>query len=122
MEMHEEELLRKALRAAFNARDIDGALAAMHPTVAWPNGMEAGTVHGHDGLVWRFAVCLFHRGRKRSRATREIGIVMTEIRRRVSVGFMHAHQRCLCKKVDGDSFVRHDVLAGCENVATTGHA
>ncbi len=35
---------------AFNARDIDAALAAMHPDVDWPNGMEGGRVHGHDGV------------------------------------------------------------------------
>lgn len=29
---------------AFEARDIDSALAAMHPDVDWPNGMERGTV------------------------------------------------------------------------------
>jgi hypothetical protein len=36
--------------AAFNARDIDGALATMSPDVVWPNGMEGGTVHGHEGV------------------------------------------------------------------------
>ena len=35
---------------AFNARDIDAALAAMHPDVDWPNGMEGGRVHGHSGV------------------------------------------------------------------------
>jgi ketosteroid isomerase-like protein len=34
--------------AAFNARDIDGALTSMHPDVEWANGMEGGHVHGHD--------------------------------------------------------------------------
>src|SRR5579863_396077 len=43
------ELLKKAY-AAFNARDIDGALATMKPDVEWPNGMEGGTVHGHEGV------------------------------------------------------------------------
>jgi ketosteroid isomerase-like protein len=33
--------------AAFNTRDIEGALALMHEDVAWPNGMEGGYVHGH---------------------------------------------------------------------------
>jgi hypothetical protein len=42
-------LLRKAY-AAFNARDIDSALATMQPDVEWPNGMEGGFVHGHDGV------------------------------------------------------------------------
>ena len=35
---------------AFNARDIDAALTAMHPDVDWPNGMEGGRVHGHSGV------------------------------------------------------------------------
>jgi hypothetical protein len=45
----EVELLKKAY-ATFNARDIDGALATMHPDVVWPNGMEGGVVHGHEGV------------------------------------------------------------------------
>jgi hypothetical protein len=36
--------------AAFNARDIEAALAAMHSDVAWPNGMEGGTVVGHRAI------------------------------------------------------------------------
>jgi len=36
--------------AAFNARNIDGALATMRTDVVWPNGIEGGTVHGHDGV------------------------------------------------------------------------
>ena len=43
------DLLKKAY-AAFNARDIDGALTTMKPDVVWPNGMEGGVVHGHDGV------------------------------------------------------------------------
>jgi ketosteroid isomerase-like protein len=43
------ELLKRAY-AAFNARDIEGALATMKPDVVWPNGMEGGTVQGHDGV------------------------------------------------------------------------
>ena len=43
------KLLQKAY-AAFNARDIDGALETMSPNVVWPNGMEGGTVHGHEGV------------------------------------------------------------------------
>jgi len=43
------ELLRRAY-AAFNARNMDGALATMRPGVEWPNGMEGGIVHGHDGV------------------------------------------------------------------------
>ncbi|HEY0017703.1 MAG TPA: nuclear transport factor 2 family protein [Longimicrobium sp.] len=47
--MDDEELLKYAY-AAFNARNVDAALATMHPDVEWPNGMEGGTVHGHPGI------------------------------------------------------------------------
>jgi nuclear transport factor 2 (NTF2) superfamily protein len=47
--MDDVELLRYAC-AAFNARNIDAALATMHADVEWPNGMEGGTVHGHQGI------------------------------------------------------------------------
>lgn len=43
------ELLRSAY-AAFNARDIDGALALLHPDVDWQNGMEGGREVGHDAV------------------------------------------------------------------------
>lgn len=45
----ERDLLARAYEA-FNARDIDGALAAMHPDVEWANGMEGGYVHGHAAV------------------------------------------------------------------------
>jgi ribosomal protein S18 acetylase RimI-like enzyme len=49
-----ERLLRRAYEA-FNARDIDGVLAAMHADVDWPNGMEGGRLHGHQEVreYWR---------------------------------------------------------------------
>ena len=43
------ELIRRAY-AAFNVRDIDGALSAMHPDVRWPNGMEGGVLLGHEAV------------------------------------------------------------------------
>ena len=45
----EHDLLITAY-AAFNARDIDSALATMHPVVAWTNEMEGGYVYGHSGV------------------------------------------------------------------------
>jgi hypothetical protein len=45
----DEDVLRRAY-AAFNARDLEGALAMMDANVEWPNGMEGGTVHGHAGV------------------------------------------------------------------------
>jgi hypothetical protein len=53
----EEQLLRRAYEA-FNGRDIDGALALMHPDVDWPNGMVGGRELGHDQVraywTWQF--------------------------------------------------------------------
>jgi ketosteroid isomerase-like protein len=43
------ELLRRCY-AAFNARDLEGALAVMHPEVHWPNGWEGGWVEGREGV------------------------------------------------------------------------
>ncbi|MFO1021579.1 MAG: nuclear transport factor 2 family protein [Planctomycetales bacterium] len=43
----EIELLRKAY-AAFNARDIDGALATMAADVVWPMAFQGGLASGHD--------------------------------------------------------------------------
>src|SRR4028119_2205484 len=41
------ELLRAAY-AAFNARDIDAALALMTPDVAWPKAFQGGCVRGTE--------------------------------------------------------------------------
>ena len=41
------ELLRAAY-SAFNARDIDAALAIMAPNVAWPKAFKGGFVRGHQ--------------------------------------------------------------------------
>src|SRR4051794_17861781 len=43
------ELIEQAYER-FNARDIEGALALMHPDVDWPNGMEGGREHGHAAV------------------------------------------------------------------------
>jgi hypothetical protein len=43
------ELLISAYRG-FNERKIDAVLVLMHPDVVWPNGMEGGTVNGHNGV------------------------------------------------------------------------
>jgi hypothetical protein len=43
------ELLRAAY-AAFNARDIDAALALMTPDVVWPKAFKGGSALGHEGV------------------------------------------------------------------------
>ena len=40
----------EALYRAFNRREIDAVLAALHPEVDWPNGMVGGRVHGRDAV------------------------------------------------------------------------
>ena len=44
-----EALLRRAY-AAFNARDVDAAVAILHPDVDWPNAFEGGRVRGRDSV------------------------------------------------------------------------
>lgn len=46
----EIEQLFRYIYAAFNRREIDTVLAAMHPDVDWPNGWEGGRVHGHEAV------------------------------------------------------------------------
>jgi ketosteroid isomerase-like protein len=45
-----EDTLRAAY-AAFNARDIEGALELMHPEVDWPNAWEGGRVVGRQAVA-----------------------------------------------------------------------
>jgi len=47
--MEHERLLRDVYDA-FNRRDIERAVAAMHPDVDWPNAWEGGRVIGHDAV------------------------------------------------------------------------
>lgn len=49
MEKQVQDLIEKAY-TAFNARDIDGALATMHPHVHWPKAFEGGYVVGHEEI------------------------------------------------------------------------
>ena len=47
--MTDRDLLPK-IYAAFNRRDIETVLTAMHPDVDWPNGMEGGRVYGREAV------------------------------------------------------------------------
>ena len=42
--------LVEQLYERFNARDIDGVLAALADDVAWANGMDGGHVHGLEAI------------------------------------------------------------------------
>jgi len=41
---HEHEALLRDVYAAFNARDVNAVLAALHPDLDWPNAFEGGRV------------------------------------------------------------------------------
>ncbi len=81
-----ERLLRRAY-AAFNARDIDGALALTRPDVDWPNGMEGGRELGHDAV--------------RAYWTRQFGLIDSHVE---PVGFSEDDQGRIV--VDVDQVVR----------------
>jgi len=49
-DISKERDLLKLVYAAFNRREIDAILPRMHAQVEWPNGMEGGWVHGHEGV------------------------------------------------------------------------
>jgi ketosteroid isomerase-like protein len=46
----EHEPLLRAMYDAFNRRDIEAVLEAMHGDVDWPNAWEGGRVHGRDAV------------------------------------------------------------------------
>jgi len=54
IEISDEDVLRAGYEA-FNARDIDAALALMHPEVDLPNAWEGGRVRGRAAVAayWR---------------------------------------------------------------------
>lgn len=47
--MEQEQLLRD-LYHAFNRRDVERVVSAMHEDVDWPNAWEGGRVTGRDGV------------------------------------------------------------------------
>lgn len=49
MDQNDEEILRAAYQA-FNARDLEAAIALMHPDVDWPNAWEGGRVVGREAV------------------------------------------------------------------------
>jgi hypothetical protein len=48
--MSRAELLLRSAYRAFNTRDVDAAVAAMHPEVDWPNAWEGGRAVGHAAV------------------------------------------------------------------------
>jgi hypothetical protein len=76
-----EALLRRAYEA-FNARDIEGALALMHEDVDWPNGIEGGREHGHAAVraYWKRQFLLVSSNvEPRSFATNEQGRMVVRV-------------------------------------------
>jgi len=48
--MADDGAVIRGLYEHFNARDIEGVLAALTDNVAWANAMDGGYVHGHAGV------------------------------------------------------------------------
>jgi ketosteroid isomerase-like protein len=48
--MDDNEKVLERIYDRFNARDIDGVLAALTDDVAWANGMDGGHVHGREAV------------------------------------------------------------------------
>lgn len=48
--MNSNQPLLQNLYDAFNLREIETIIAAMHPQVKWANGLEGGFVHGRDAV------------------------------------------------------------------------
>jgi len=48
--MLEAELVLRSAYQAFNARDVEAAVALMHPDVDWPNAWEGGRVLGRAAV------------------------------------------------------------------------
>jgi ketosteroid isomerase-like protein len=96
----EEQLLRRAYEA-FNARDIDAALALMQPDVDWPNAMEGKREHGHAAVreYWTRQFRLIDSHVEPERFTPDDG-------RRVVVD-VHQVVRDLSGDVVSDSYVQH---------------
>jgi ketosteroid isomerase-like protein len=53
--MSEDEMVLRSAYRAFNARDLEGAIALMRPEVDWPNAWEGGRVVGREAVrdYWR---------------------------------------------------------------------
>lgn len=51
----EVEGILEATYRAFNAREVEAAIALMHPQVDWPNAWEGGRVIGREAVLayWR---------------------------------------------------------------------
>jgi ketosteroid isomerase-like protein len=48
--MDDDVRVLERIYALFNARDLDGVLAALTDDVVWANGMDGGHLHGRDAV------------------------------------------------------------------------
>lgn len=53
--MGEPEALLNSLYEAFNRKDIEAVISALHPDVTWPNLFGEGRLRGHEAMrtMWR---------------------------------------------------------------------
>lgn len=96
----DEQRLRE-LYAAFNARDVDTALAGMSDDVDWPNGWEGGRLHGREAVR-----AYWNRQWAELDARVEPVTISTRADGRIAVD-VHQHARNLAGDVVWDGHVRH---------------
>lgn len=53
--MGDHKALLTRLYEAFNRKDVEAVVAALHPDVDWPNLLDGGRIHGRDAVraYWR---------------------------------------------------------------------
>jgi ketosteroid isomerase-like protein len=115
--MDAETMLREAYRA-FNARDLDAALALMHPEVDWPNAWEGGRVVGRAAVAdyWRRQFesisSTVEPERFERRADGGIAVTVRQVVHDAATGALLADERVEHRyRTEDDLIVRMDVAA-----------
>jgi ketosteroid isomerase-like protein len=117
---HSEDILRSAYRA-FNAREIDAAVALMHPEVDWPNAWEGGRVIGRSAVreYWarQFAAISSHVEPERftAEADGSVTVEVHQVVREASTGELVSDSRVRHRYwLEGGLVVRMEVLEAPE--------
>lgn len=111
-----EQILRDAY-AAFNARDLDAAIALMHEDVEWPNAWEGGRAQGHDAVraYWERQFAAISSQVEPERFTEEsdgsITVDVHQVVHDAQTGELLTDSR-VCHRywLDGDLIIRMDVV------------
>ena len=115
--METDESLLRAAYEAFNARDLDAAVALMHPDVDWPNAWEGGRVRGCEAVrdYWRRQFAVISSTVEPRSFTKEpdgsISVEVHQVVREANGGGLISDSRVLHRYRLADGLVAHmDVL------------